>query len=63
MLSAVLHSDIAIQVSIYIMTAFVEMRKFLVNNAVLFERISDVALKQSEYQKKTDERFEQVLIT
>ena len=60
MLSAVLHSDIAIQVSIYIMTAFVEMRKFLVNNAVLFERISDVALKQSEYQKKTDERFEQV---
>lgn len=60
MLSAVLHSDIAIRVSIHIMTAFVEMRKFLVNNAVLFERISDVELKQSEYQKKTDERFEQV---
>jgi hypothetical protein len=36
------------------------MRKFLVNNAVLFERISDVELKQLEYQKKTDERFEQV---
>jgi len=31
-----------------------------VNNAVLFERISDVELKQLEYQKKTDERFEQV---
>lgn len=60
MLSAVLHSDVAIQVSIHIMTAFVEMRKFLVNNAMLFERISDVELKQSEYQKKTDERFEQV---
>lgn len=60
MLSAVLNSDIAIQVSIHIMTAFVEMRKFLVNNAVLFERISDVELKQSEYQKKTDDRFEQV---
>ena len=60
MLSAVLNSDIAIQVSIHIMTAFVEKRKFLVNNAVLFERISDVELKQSEYQKKTDERFEQV---
>lgn len=41
MLSAVLNSDIAIQVSIQIMTAFVEMRKFLVNNAVLFERISE----------------------
>lgn len=61
MLSAVLNSDIAIQVSIHIMTAFVEMRKFLVNNAVLFERISDVELKQSEFQKKTEERFEQVL--
>ncbi len=60
MLSAVLNSDIAIQVSIHIMTAFVEMRKFLVNNAVLFERISNVELKQLEYQKKTDERFEQV---
>ena len=60
MLSAVLNSDIAIQVSIHIMTAFVEMRKFLVNNAVMFERISDVELEQLEYQKKTDERFEQV---
>lgn len=60
MLSAVLNSDIAIQVSIHIMTAFVEMRKFLVNNAVLFERISDVELKQSEFQKQTENRFEQV---
>lgn len=60
MLSAVLNSDIAIQVSIQIMTAFVEMRKFLVNNAVLLERISNVELKQLEYQKKTDDRFEQV---
>lgn len=60
MLSAVLNSDIAIQVSIHIMTAFVEMRKFLVNNAVLFERIGNVELMQLEYQKKTDERFEQV---
>ncbi len=60
MLSAVLSSDMAIQVSIHIMTAFVEMRKFLVNNAVLFDWINDVKLNQLEYQKKTDERFEQV---
>lgn len=52
MLSALLNSDIAIQVSIHIMTAFVKRGKFLVNNAVLFERISDVKLKQSEVQKK-----------
>lgn len=60
MLSAVLNSEIAIQVSIQIMTTFVEMRRFLVNNAVLFERISNVELKQLEYQKNTDDRFEQV---
>ena len=60
MLSAVLNSDIAIQVSIQIMTAFVEMRRFLVNNTVLFEKISEVNWKQQEYEKKTDERFEKV---
>lgn len=60
MLSAVLNSDLAIQVSIQIITAFVEMRKFLVNNSLLFEKISEVSRRQLEYEKKTDERFEQV---
>lgn len=60
MLSAVLNSDIAIQVSIQIMTTFVEMRRFLVNNTVLFEKISEVNWRQQEYEKRTDERFEKV---
>ena len=60
MLSAVLRSDVAIQVSINIMNAFVEMRRFIANNALLFERISTVELKQLEYQKKTDEKLEQI---
>ena len=60
MLSAVLRSDIAIQVSINIMNAFVEMRRFIANNALLFERISNVELKQLEYQKKTDEKLERI---
>lgn len=60
MLSAVLNNDIAIQVSIQIMTAFVEMRRFLVNNTVLFEKISEVNWRQQEFEKKTDERFEKV---
>lgn len=60
MLSAVLNSDLAIQVSIQIITAFVEMRKFMVNNSLLFEKISEVSWRQLEYEKKTDERFEQV---
>lgn len=60
MLSAVLRSDVAIQVSINIMNAFVEMRRFISNNALLFERISTVELRQLEYQKQTDEKLEQI---
>ncbi len=60
MLSAVLRSDVAIQVSISIMKSFVEMRRFISNNALLFERISNVELKQLEYQKQTDEKLEQI---
>ena len=60
MLSAVLRSDVAIQVSINIMNAFIEMRRFIANNALLFERISNVELKQMEYQKQTDEKLEQI---
>ena len=56
MLASVLHSEVAINVSIGIMCAFVEMRRFI----VLFERISNVELKQLEYQKKTDEKLEQI---
>lgn len=43
-----------------IMKSFVEMRRFMANNALLFERISNVELKQLEYQKQTDEKLEQI---
>ena len=60
MLASVLHGDVAVQASIKIMRAFVEMRHFISNNALLFERISSMELKQLEYQKTTDERFDKV---
>lgn len=60
MLASVLHSDVAVNVSIGIMRAFVEMRRFIANNALLFDRISNVELKQLEYQKQTDEKLEQI---
>ena len=60
MLSAVLRSEVAIDVSIRIMDAFVEMRRFITGNAHLFERIERVELKQLAYQKEADEKFEQV---
>ena len=60
MLSSVLHSNIAIQMSIYIIDTFVEMRRFIANNSMLFERISSVELRQLEYQKQTDEKLDQI---
>lgn len=46
MLSAVLRSETAIKVSIQIIDAFVEMRKFIAQNANLFQRINTIEQKQ-----------------
>jgi len=61
MLSAVLHSEIAVRVSIQIIQAFVEMRKFIANNAILFQRLDKVEqrqiatdIKQIETEKRID---------
>lgn len=56
MLSAVLNSDEAINASIQIMQAFVKMRKFLLNNASVFQRLDQLEIKQL----KTDEKLELV---
>src|SRR5665648_126299 len=56
MLSAVLRSDTAIRVSIQIMNAFVEMRKLVLNNAGLFQRLDKMEVKQIE----ADQKFEQI---
>lgn len=42
------------------MRAFREMRHFIANNALLFEKVSEIELKQLEFQKSTNERFEKV---
>ena len=49
MLSAVLRSPTAIEASIKIMDAFVEMRHFIADNAHMFEQIRNIELKQAEY--------------
>ena len=58
MLSGLLKNEIAIQVSINIMNAFVEMRKILANSQLMFEKINNIELKQLEFQKITNEKFE-----
>lgn len=55
MLSTVLKSDIAVDVSIKIMDAFVEMRNFLLSNREMFARLDRVELKQLETDKKLEE--------
>jgi len=42
MLSAVLRSDVAVQASIQIMQAFVEMRGLLLNHAAVFQRLATI---------------------
>lgn len=56
MLSAVLHSEIAIAVSIQIMDAFVAMRKFIAKNTLVLKRLDQIELKQIE----TDQKFEKI---
>ena len=57
MLSAVLKSDVATKVSVNIMRAFVEMRKFVLSNREMFARLDRVELKQLETDKKLEEVF------
>jgi len=56
MLSAVLHSQTAIDVSVRIMEAFVEMRKFVIENANIFQRLNNIEKKQLE----TDNNFNKI---
>ena len=60
MLSGLLKNEIAIEVSIRIIEAFVEMRKFFSANGQLFERLTNVEYKLLEHDKKFDEIFNQL---
>ena len=56
MLSAVLRSEIAVKMSIKIIKAFIEMRKFIQTNGQLFQRLDRVEVKLLE----NDQKFEKV---
>lgn len=67
MLSGLLRNEIAIQVSINIMNAFVEMRRFLTTNRQVFERLNNVEYKLieqnnllSNHEKKFEEVFDKL---
>ena len=60
MLATVLKGPLAEQQSIKIMRAFREMRHFIANNRMLFQRISSVELKQLEFQKEASQKFDEI---
>ena len=60
MLSGILKNEIAVQVSISIMRAFVEMRKFLIANGQVFQRLTNVEYKLLEHDKKFDQVFNEL---
>ena len=55
-LSSVLSSDKAIKIHIDIMRAFVNMRKFLSQNASLFTRIESIEKRQISYEIKNNKK-------
>jgi hypothetical protein len=60
MLSAVLRSETAVKVSIKIINAFVQMRRFIQHNANVFARLDLVEHRQIVFESETEKNFEEV---
>ena len=60
MLSAVLKSDIAVDISVKIIRSFVNMRKFISNNALIFQRLETLEQKQFSNDEKFNKIFEAI---
>ena len=60
MLAGVLKNEIAVKVSISIIRAFIEMRKFITTNRQVFERLTNVEYKLLEHDKKFDKIFNEL---
>lgn len=54
MLSAVLRSETAVKISVQIIKAFVTMRRFIAANALIFQRLDTLEIKQLTTDKKID---------
>lgn len=60
MLATVLKSETAVKASIQIVKAFVSMRKFLLNNAQIFQRLDSLEMHRIESDKRIDELFDRM---
>lgn len=59
-ISSVLTSERAVEVSIQIIRAFVAMRRFMLANAQVFQRLDIIERKQIELKVETDQKFDQI---
>ena len=59
MLFGMLKNEMAVQVSINIMRAFVEMRKILINNQLVVEKINNLERNQLDFKRVSDEKFKE----
>ncbi len=60
MLSSVLRSEVAVNISITIMRTFIEMRKYMANTSLIYDRINEIEVNQKSYQMESNEKFNQV---
>jgi len=60
MISGVLKTKTAIDISIKIINAFIFMRRFIASNTLLFQRLDSVERKQIEYKIESDNRFNEL---
>jgi len=60
MLASVLKSETAVNMSVQIIRAFVGMRKFIANNAAIFQRLDSIEQKQHLTDTRLDKVFEAI---
>ena len=60
MLAGILKNEVAVQISINIMRAFVEMRRFIISNRQVFERLTNIEYELLEHNKKFDVVFNEL---
>ena len=60
MLSAVIKSKVAIETSIMIINSFVQMRKFISNNALIFDKFEQIGQKILKHDEKFDKIFKAI---
>lgn len=60
MLATIIRTEVAVDVSIKIMDAFVEMRKFISLNGQVFERLTNVEYKLLEHDNKFNQVFNEL---